>query len=448
MTNGARVLVYNDTPSEADMLATKLLQRGYESIACKRGEDALDLVVTARPDVIILGEGSQGNSSLNLTRALKNRSETAQVPLILIANENHGSAHSDGLKAGADACLPHGYHDLQLFNRLDSLARINTMQAELRHRAQTCAKYGSHEISALQLPEKIDDAQFLLVGPTADDEAMLEETLAEYGTIARAHTTGNAYAYLEKRRYDAILINVAAGDEENYLQFCRHVRRDSKLFNTPLVCFAEADCFDDPGAPYLAGASDVLYRPTDPNELKGRLGILIKQQYYRVALLTLYGRPHDVATSDALTGLYHRGFLMEHLSQLVADAHTRHKNLTLALFSVENLHEINKLHGYAMGDKVLQQIGILINTLVRGEDLSARLSGSRFALLMPETPPEAGTAVAHRISSVINYTELSSHASGQVTGEPIRPHVATGIASLEYGWDAETLIAEAIANSA
>lgn len=448
MTNGARVLVYNDTPTEADILATKLLQRGYESIACKRGEDALDLVVTARPDVIILGEGSQSNSSLNLTRALKNRRETAQVPLILIANENHGPAHADGLKAGADACLPHSYHDQQLFSRLDSLARINTMQAELHHRAQTCAKYGSQEIGALKLPEKIDNAQFLLVGPSANDEAMLEETLADYGTIVRAHTVGNAYTYLEKRRYDAILVNVASGEEESYLQFCRHIRRDSKLFNTPLVCFAEQDCFSDPGAPYLAGASDVLYRPTAPDELKGRLGILIKQQYYRVALQTLYGKPHDVATSDALTGLYHHGFLMEHLTQLVADAHTRHKNLTLAIFTVENLPEINKLHGYAMGDKVLQQIGILTNALVRGEDLSARLSGSRFALLMPETPPEAGTAVAQRISSVINYTELSSHAGGHITGEPIRPHVATGITGLEFGWDAETLIAQAIANSA
>lgn len=442
--SSARVLVINDDPEQAGVLTQKLNAQGYENVPLKEKMDALDQVRSTKPDVVIIAGGNGSGSSLNLTRALKGRSETAGVPVILITPSEKESERVEGLRAGADACLPFPYHDTQLFGRIESLTRLGTMQEELRRRSNTALKYGVRDHTHHTPANKpLDDASFLLVGSTHAQFEMIEQSLCSLGALTHAQSPGIAINYLERRPYDAILVNIPRGQEPQFFQFMEDVRRNARMFNIPIMCLMDPASSGLIAEAYSAGAADVFRSPLNLGDFNARVEVLVRQQRTRNSLIHAYQQKRDITVSDALTGLYNHGFLMEHLCELVADSHTQNRSLSLAVFTLDNLTEINSLYGYYVGDKILGQLGILLSNLVRGEDLPARYSGHRFALVMPETRLVPAELVAYRIGSVINFTEI-------MEGDcpvPIRAHVTTGVASLSTGMNAEALIKAAIANS-
>lgn len=444
MSSSARVLVINNNPAEASFLNQKLHNQGYESVFIQKNLDALDQVRLTRPDVVIISGSANLGSTLNLTRALKGRSDTSSVPVILITPSNSESAQADGLRAGADACLPFPYHDLQLFGRIESLARLGTMQEELGRRRKTAAKYGLSGPAPVPSSEQAaDDANFLLVGPAHECFEQIELALCNLGTLTHAQSPSTAINYLERRQFDAILLNIPVGQDAGFYQFAEDVRRNSRLFNIPIVCMMAAAAPLDQSTPYASGAADVFRHPLNSSDFTARVAVLVRQTRYRNSLIKVYRQARDVAVSDALTGLYSHGFLMEHMSELVRDSHAQNRSLSLGIFTLDELSDINQQFGYNIGDKLLRQTGMLISNLVRGEDLSARYSGRRFALVMPETRLVPGEHVAYRIGSVVNFTEILEGNNDR----PLRARVSTGVATLTPGMSAEKLIDAAIANS-
>ena len=57
----------------------------------------------------------------------------------------------------------------------------------------------------------------------------------------------------------------------------------------------------------------------------------------------------------------------------------------LAGFVLDDLAAINARHGYAAGDRVIRQVGLILARLARAEDLVARLGGDEFVVLLPDT---------------------------------------------------------------
>ena len=441
--SSARVLVINNDPVDTINMTQKLHARGYENVPLKEKADALDQVRASKPDIVIIAGSGNAGSSLNLTRALKGRNETAAVPVILITSSDRESSLVEGLRAGADACLPYPYHDLQLYGRIESLTRLGAMQEELRRRIITASKYGLKD-QITESPPAIpgEEANFLLVGPSENHFGHIEQGLFRFGTLTHAQSPVTGIHYLERQRYDAVLLNIPEGQEAVYFQFVEDIRRNSRLFNIPIVCMMSAASTLYTGAAYTAGAADVFYHPLNLEDFSARVEVLFRQQRYRNSLIKVYRQTRDLSISDALTGLYSHGFMMEHLSELVAESHAQNRSLSLAVFSFDNLTEINSLYGFNSGDRILSQLGVLLSNLVRGEDLSARYSGHQFALVMPETRLASAEMVAHRIGSIINFTEIMQ---GDVQ-TAIRAHVTTGVAALSPGMSADALVKAAIAN--
>jgi two-component system cell cycle response regulator len=133
---------------------------------------------------------------------------------------------------------------------------------------------------------------------------------------------------------------------------------------------------------------------------------------FRDTLRAIYREARHMATSDGLTGLYSRGFLLEHLANVIADARKRKRELALAYLSISNLDRLNAEHGYIFADRIIRQVGEMMGFLVRGEDLTARYSGGTFCIILPDTSPDAAKVAIRRITSVVKSTELSPDETG------------------------------------
>ncbi|MYV99694.1 EAL domain-containing protein [Streptomyces sp. SID3343] len=107
---------------------------------------------------------------------------------------------------------------------------------------------------------------------------------------------------------------------------------------------------------------------------------------------------------DALTGLPNRRLLLERGEEALVRAEGGGR-AALLLLDLHRFHEVNDTLGHVAGDRLLQQVGARLETLVRPGDTVARLGGDEFAVLLPgldmesdrPAAQEAVVALARRI---------------------------------------------------
>lgn len=100
---------------------------------------------------------------------------------------------------------------------------------------------------------------------------------------------------------------------------------------------------------------------------------------------------------DELTDLYTREVFDLVLKKSVADSSRSGRHLCLLMIDIDDFKLVNDNYGHPEGDRVLTQIGKILNRNTREMDLAARYGGEEFAVLMPNTPPDVAREVAERI---------------------------------------------------
>jgi diguanylate cyclase (GGDEF)-like protein len=111
--------------------------------------------------------------------------------------------------------------------------------------------------------------------------------------------------------------------------------------------------------------------------------------------------PSDLAITDALTTLYTRPLFEAVLAKEVVRARRFGYPISLILFDVDHLSAINKDHGYGVGDKILERLGILIHSYFRQHDWVARYSEDSIVVLLPNTDAGNATELAERVVSTV-----------------------------------------------
>lgn len=130
-----------------------------------------------------------------------------------------------------------------------------------------------------------------------------------------------------------------------------------------------------------------------PESEAGQLGDTLEQRaelLARCAGLVLGGmalqrRLRHYTLRDPLTGLYNPHYLQDHLQREIDRAHRRGLSVALMLVDVDRFGLYNDRFGHEQGDRMLQAIATLLRERFRSADVACRLSGERFALVMPES---------------------------------------------------------------
>ncbi|MDP2368094.1 diguanylate cyclase, partial [Rhodoferax sp.] len=127
-----------------------------------------------------------------------------------------------------------------------------------------------------------------------------------------------------------------------------------------------------------------------------------------------------LANSDALTGALSRRKFLNLAEQELARASRYQLPLMVLMMDLDNFKHINDHHGHAAGDLVLQGFVKTVSDVLRESDLVGRLGGEEFAVLLPNTSSEGGTALAQRIVERVRASPI------EVAGEPIAFTVSIG----------------------
>lgn len=405
-TPAHRVVVFGTDAEPISDLVEKLEARGYRCFAVSDLADLLEQAASQRPDVVVVhvAEGNAGEAGLLDT--IRQLTAKPEAPLLIIGDgAGLEAAISDSRRDIVDI-LPRNFHDMELNARLHALVRLKTMQDELARRRASAELYGIKDVEIVVPPSDVDDAALVLLGSSAAERDRIAKIVGE-GRIRLS--TDNRFEAEDHliREFDDGLIVIADGDDRDALEVCTDIRANPRLYNLPLVVICLGGGFSDSDEPYRCGANEVFIEPIDGGEFGTRLDALVAQQRYRLGMRRIFPRFFRPIIGDGLTDVYSHGFLHTHLQSEIADAAAWNKPLTVGVFKVDSMSDINQTQGYVAGDRLLRQIGSLITGLIRGEDLCARTRGVEFAVVLPETSPDEARIALGRIAAVISNTELA-----------------------------------------
>jgi len=114
-------------------------------------------------------------------------------------------------------------------------------------------------------------------------------------------------------------------------------------------------------------------------------------------LLEVNAQLQKLAATDGLTGLKNRRSLQEDLSSNIALFKRLSQPLSLLLLDIDYFKKINDTFGHLMGDRVLQELGLILKEESRKGDIAARYGGEEFALILPNTDQSSALKIAERI---------------------------------------------------
>jgi diguanylate cyclase (GGDEF)-like protein len=129
------------------------------------------------------------------------------------------------------------------------------------------------------------------------------------------------------------------------------------------------------------------------------------------------------AQFDLMTGLYTRDGLEQAYGQLSDDA--EFATGSVLYLDIDQMDVVNELHGFELGNELIARVSELLSSpLLPTGAFAARLSGDRFAVMLPATAPNE--AVAHA-------AQIQAAATRLLMGPPNSPvdvSISCGIAAL------------------
>jgi diguanylate cyclase (GGDEF)-like protein len=136
-----------------------------------------------------------------------------------------------------------------------------------------------------------------------------------------------------------------------------------------------------------------------------------------------------LATIDSLSGLYNRAEFMNLAKREFDKAKSNNEELSLLIMDLDNFKNINDTYGHAAGDEVIREFGRIIKTSFRKTDITGRIGGEEFAVVLKNASLEEAKKVAEKFRKTV--------ARGKVIyGEQeIRLTVSIGVAAIPDNTD-------------
>src|SRR5689334_16936146 len=118
-----RILVVEDDPDIAELVARYLNKAGYATDTVASGRDALRMIAAAAPDLLVLDLMLPHVDGLEICRAVRANEKTAAIPIVMLTARGEESDRIVGLEIGADDYLSKPFSPGELVARVRALFR-------------------------------------------------------------------------------------------------------------------------------------------------------------------------------------------------------------------------------------------------------------------------------------------------------------------------------------
>ena len=122
------ILVIDDDPDIRHLVAWKLSQAGFATVAEGDGEAGLAAACgrpgdgpSGRPDLVLVDWAMPKLSGIEVCRALRENPDTADIPMILLTAKAQEAEYEIGMAAGADDYIVKPFSPKEMLKRVEAL---------------------------------------------------------------------------------------------------------------------------------------------------------------------------------------------------------------------------------------------------------------------------------------------------------------------------------------
>ncbi len=364
------ILVVEDDPATSEIVTLHLTQAGYRVAHAFNGEEAIQKARSLKPFAITLDIMLPQKDGWEVLQELKTDETTADIPVIIHSIVNN-----------KELAFALGATDY-LMKPLDKETLLQTIES---------LKY-SRERTGLPLA-------VLLIESNEEELEELRGMLEELGAVIyTAKDVKKGFDLAVALKPNLILLNLEDPAIEDF-DIVKELKDSPSTRDIPIFLLTSKDLSVEERMGLIGKIERILKKKTfDASELIEH----IKE------LEIIY--PKRAGLVDALTGLFSHRYFNIRLAQEVERARRYKLPLVLVLLDIDHFeHYINKA-GKSKGNSVLKKVSELIRKNIRGSDVIVRYGGDSFAILLPNTPLNAGLSLSNRFNAIIkNYPFPEEH---------------------------------------
>jgi len=388
--NTPPLILYTDDDQASVLMAeAALVAAGYDFLAAKSGEEAVQMFAQHQPDLVVMDAIMPGIDGFEAIRRIRALATGLHTPILMATGLDDLKSITTAYDEGATDFLtkPVNFHLLP--HRLSYMLRAHTAAHELRRsqeslsNAQRIARIGSWEINPKNSTVELSDICRKLLCLTAEEGLLsLKEAFCNVVEPSGKEIQAKYLQAMEE----------GAPFNSEFTVVCPQERREYKL-----RVEAEAVLSEGEGKNVFGTLQDITE-------------IFNAQQQI-----------HTLAYYDVVTELPNRAFLYEKLSYALALSERTNQKFALLFLDLDHFKQVNDTLGHDVGDVLLKQASARLNEAVREHDTVtrarsgdydskaaleshtvARLGGDEFVVLITNISTERDAAVvARRIGAVI-----------------------------------------------
>lgn len=120
---GSRILVVEDEPDLAELVALNLRGAGHEVTVSLTGSNALAEIQRSQPDLLVLDVMLPDISGIEVCRRLRRSPQTVRLPVIMLTARSDEVDRVVGFEVGADDYVPKPFSPRELVLRVEAILR-------------------------------------------------------------------------------------------------------------------------------------------------------------------------------------------------------------------------------------------------------------------------------------------------------------------------------------
>ena len=438
-----RILLVGDPAARPDGLERFLVRGGFQVTEAPYPPSGPERAEPHPPDLVLFSIAAKAAGFVDAVRDLATAGRFAGAPVVVLLADGGADGVAEALQAGARDAMATPVHFGELRARIEADLRQRSDQQEARDALRTRDLLFDifQEVSAALRADEIfqtlvrrvghafglTHCSFVLTAPGEDKGRVvavyenpgirdLRVELERYPEIQEAIRTERPVLIRDVHEhplFEAIRKRWAEQHVEVNVQSA-----------VALPVFVQGRAA---GVFFLRTVQgDPELRPQDvafANTIAQAAARVLENEERRAAI---YRRQINAGVTDVLTGCASLDALDRRLRDEFERARRYSLKFALVVIDVDRLRDVNERLGQQAGDRVLAEIGALMQREIRAPDFVARYGGDEFALVLPETDAQGARRFVERLRQL-----LARHAFPDL-GRGQAPSLTAGVVAFPH----------------
>lgn len=116
-----KILVADDEPNIVTALEFLLQRNGFEVQVARNGDEALNLIESGRPDLVLLDVMMPLKSGYEVCKRIRERPDWSRIKVVMLSAKGRDAEVARGLDAGADLYITKPFSTRDLLSKIKQL---------------------------------------------------------------------------------------------------------------------------------------------------------------------------------------------------------------------------------------------------------------------------------------------------------------------------------------